>query len=212
MSNCILAILLVVILVFRPSLVSGCACCSNPNTFFEYPEPLHDMGKIQLDGQMGVWIYDESDGPEIDVAESDVSGTLTDKGIKFILTRKNIALGALTLTFKEKPIHRRIGLDFILPEDAPQNVEAKNKPGIYHEIVLKVRVEPDEALKKALGVAFARDGIVTLHGNSNQCWLPTDGGRWSFQYSVSKGKITERGMGRGLIPTDNQSSQSTSAR
>jgi len=212
MSNCILAILLVVMLLFRPCTVSACACCSNPNTLVEYPEPVHDLGNIKLDGQLGIWIYDESDGPGLDVAESEVSGDLNDKGIKFTLTRNKAVLGSLTLRFKERPIHKRIGLDFILPEDAPQNAAEKNKPGIYHEIVFKVRVEPDEALKKALGVTFARDGIVTLHGNSNQCWDPTDGGRWTFQYSVSKGKITERGMGRGLIPTADQPSQSTSAR
>ena len=204
MLNHILASLLFVTLLLRPSPVSACACCSTPNTFFEYPEPVHNLGNIELDGKLGVWIYDESDGPEIDVAESDVSGTLTDKGIKFVLTRNKVALGSLILKFKEKPIHRRIGLDFILPQDAPQNAGANSKPGIYHEIVLKVRVEPDEALKKSLGVTFARDGIVILHGNSNNCWEPTDGGRWSFQYSVSKGSVTERGMGRGDIPSESQ--------
>jgi hypothetical protein len=195
---------LIVILFFSPSLVSACACCSNPNIFFEYPEQIRNLGNIELDGTLGVWIYDESDGPEIDVAESDVSGTLSDKGIKFALTRNKLALGSLTLKFKEKPIHRRIGLDFILPREAPQNVEAKGNPGVYHEIVLKVRVEADEALKKSLGVTFARDGVVILHGNSNNCWEPSDGGRWSFQYSVSKGSIRERCMGRGDIPSESQ--------
>ena len=212
MLNRILAIFLFAILFFRPSIVLACACCSTPNTLVEYPQQLHDLGDIKLDGQLGIWIYDESDGPEIDVAESEVSGDLNDKGIKFTLTRNKAVLGTLTLSFKEKPIHKRVGLDFILPEDAPQNVEAKDKPGIYHEIVFKVRVEADEALKKSLGVTFARDGILTLHGNSNHCWDPSYGGRWSFQYSVSKGKITERGMGRGVIPPDNQTSQATSAR
>ena len=81
MSNCILAILLVVILLFRPFTVSAYACCSNPNTLVEYPETVHDLGNIKLDGQLGIWIYDESDGPGIDVAESEVSGDLNDKGI-----------------------------------------------------------------------------------------------------------------------------------
>ena len=212
MLNSILAILLFVILFFKPSIVSACACCSSPNTFYEGPEHLHDLGNIKLDGKLGIYIYGERDGPDIDVAESDVSGILNDKGMKFILTRNKVALGSLTLGFKENPIHRRIGLDFILPEGAPQNVAAKGKPGIYHEIVLKVRVEADEALKKSLGITFARDGIVTLHGNSNHCWDPTYGGRWSFQYSVSKGPITERGLGRGHMPPANQSLQPPSRR
>ena len=142
---------------------------------------------------------------------------LMENGVPAVCVPMGRPPGASTLKWVSGPATtlKVIGLPVpavVLPEGAPQNVAAKGKPGIYHEIVLKVRVEADEALKKSLGITFARDGIVTLHGNSNHCWDPTYGGRWSFQYSVSKGPITERGLGRGHMPPANQSLQPTSRR
>ena len=183
-----------------PLTAQACACCSQENTLDESREAFYDLEQaVPLQGNLGVYMYGERGEPEIDVGKSEVSGTLNDKGIKLTLSRNQKTLGTLTLKFKQQPLHKRTGLDFILPDDMLQTLARPEEPPIYHQIDVPVSVQADEALKKALDISFAPEGRVTLHGVGNQCWSPTLGGRWAFQYSVIKQSVTEHGFGKGQI-------------
>jgi hypothetical protein len=57
---------------------------------------------------------------------------------------------------------------------------------------------------------FCAPPDTALVAISVQCHDAERGGQWSFQYSVSKGPITERGLRRGDMPPANELLQPTS--
>lgn len=201
MRTAISMTLMAIAFLLRSQVAYSCVCCSDPNTFYEAETSLSYAEGVRFTGKMGLYIYGERGEPEeMDIGKSQVSGLISEEAITLALNRDGKQIGALILQPREKPTHKKMGLDFLLTPEFIKKLRFKDAAPIYHEITVKVRVEASEGLKKALDVSFAPEGVLVFHGNSNNCWDPGQPeGRWSFQYSVIKGSTIERGLARGTI-------------
>lgn len=188
-----------------PLAAEACACCSDANTLSESPEMLsllNHSSPVALKGQMGLDIYGNSDGPGLDVGQGLLSGQLIKGNLVLTLKRNQKALGTLTLRPQGQPLHRRIGLDFLLQPDDLALLQKGANPHevpVYHELSVNVSVTASPELSKALGVSFAPTARLVFHGNSNACWDPIAyDSRWSLWYQVNKGKLSAKGLARGV--------------
>ena len=65
----VFASIIVIASVFGPERAYATACGSEPNTLYSWEISFSDLAGTKLDGEAGVWIYDERDGPDIDVGQ-----------------------------------------------------------------------------------------------------------------------------------------------
>jgi hypothetical protein len=78
-----------------------------------------------LGGEAGVWIYGESEEPDIDVGQGTVSGEIGKENVRLTLRRGDKILGTLTLTPKGKPVHRTVGFDLLLSPTFTEKLELR---------------------------------------------------------------------------------------
>ncbi len=204
MKSTLLISIVVALFLFVPDTAHSCACCSGQNMLFDDEmSSLSDANGASLEGKMGMYIYGGKGLPDIEIGKGlKITGSVATDRITLTLRRNGRYIGILTLKPKGKPIHRMIGLDFILPPESLRKLEVGAEVPIYHEILVNVIVKANRELRNTLGVSFSSDGILIFHGKSNNCWIPSQyGGQWSFRYSVFKNSVTEEGLARGTIIT-----------
>lgn len=196
----VIASVVVIACAFNPDPAYPCACCSEPNILYAKELSFSELAGTKLNGESGVWIYDERDAPDIDVGQGTVSGEIGKENITLTLKREGKILGTLTLTPKSKPVHRRIGFDLLLSPTFTEKLNYGVKIPVYHEISVDLNVLADQQLRNALGVSFAPKATLKLRGNSNFCWEPSEaGGWWTLEYSVENKSATERGLAKGNL-------------
>lgn len=196
----VIASFFVIACAFNPHRAYPCACCSEPNTLYSGEISFLELAGTKLNGQSGVWIYDESDGPEIDVGQGTVSGEIGKENITLTLKREGKVLGTLTLIPESKPVHRRIGFDLLLSPTFTDKLDYGAKIPVYHEISVDLNVVADQQLRNALGISFAPKATLKLRGNSNNCWEPSKAsGWWTLEYSVQNNSSSERGLAKGNL-------------
>ena len=93
----VIASIIVIASANGPQRAYSSACGSEPNTLYSWEISFSDLAGTKLDGEAGVWIYDESDGPDIDVGQGTVSGKIGKENVRLTLRRGDKILGTLTL-------------------------------------------------------------------------------------------------------------------
>jgi hypothetical protein len=195
-----IASIIVIASAYGPQRVYSSACSSDPNTLYSWEISFSDLSGTKLGGEAGVWIYGESDGPDIDVGQGTVSGEIGKENVRLTLRRGDKILGTLTLTPKGKPVHRTVGFDLLLSPTFTEKLDYGSHIPVYHEISVDLNVLADRQLRNALRISFAPTATLKLRGNSNRCWDPSEySGWWTLEYSVQNGSATERALAKGKL-------------
>jgi hypothetical protein len=72
----VIASIIVIASAYGPERAYSSACSSEPNTLYSWEISFTDLAGTKLAGEAGVWIYDERDGPDVDVAQGTISGEI----------------------------------------------------------------------------------------------------------------------------------------
>ena len=194
------ASMIVIASAYGPQRVYSSACSSDPNTLYSWEISFSDLSGTKLGGEAGVWIYGESDGPDIDVGQGTVSGEIGKENVRLTLRRGDKILGTLTLTPKGKPVHRTVGFDLLLSPTFTEKLDYGSHIPVYHKISVDLNVLADRQFWNALRISFAPTATLKLRGNSNSCWDPSEySGWWTLEYSVQNGSATERALAKGKL-------------
>lgn len=196
----VIASMIAIASAYGPERAYATACGSEPNTLYSWEISFSDLAGTKLDGEAGVWIYGESDGPDLDVGQGTVSGEIGKENVRLTLRRGDKILGTLTLTPKGKPVHRKVGFDLLLSPTFTEKLDYGSHIPVYHEISVDLNVLADRQLRNALRISFAPTATLKLRGNSNNCWDPSEySGWWTLEYSVRNGSTTKRGLAKGKL-------------
>jgi len=192
---------LILLGLFHAAPAFGCACCNNPGTFRTSKNP----AEYELQGAglfRGELLRQEEWDSPFPLCEGKLRGVVEGKELRFKVYQGTQLAGTFTVKPVGKTEKTQVGMDLMYSKRAYSDYKmAEHEPPVYHRWVMNVQLEPDAALRKSCGPELQRDGRLSFHGTSNNCWEITGDyhAGWVLDYSVKNGDRTVEAAATGVI-------------